>query len=378
MCRSLSFRAVIYCANGIICARSCTLTHFLSLFALLSSLFALLSPLSSLPYLPKGLHCYTNDAQNMMGSINAMARDYKRPIWVNEFACPPYKNCTSPHQMAFMKAALPLLEASPDVYRYAWFVQRDNRPPPKGDDSLHVINETVLTPLGEYYNTFLPSKPDPAPTPPAPRPQPGPPPPPPPPPPSSNICSNNSTCNVCSACCNDYLPAGAACDACVSKQCNRPPPSPPSPSPPGPHNCSTAGRENLDTTHMKYCYEICNSKCYAKRCQHYYTVKDGINIPCLYTPPAAGGDKGRCTPDAACESGGQTRVSSIPKSGLHGEGSDDGASRLNKGVASGDPTSFDTGGTGEAKDDDNTDAALSLMRAEWSAGLLFRPLQHDL
>ena len=157
------------------------------------------------------LHCYTNSAQNMMSSINAMAKDYKRPIWINEFACPPYvsacstwvmlygvalhsgalhasrsiggsrfsfyavvrsfwigfiasfqlgtkttrvtdtapyctilhhimtsshcttsqryQNCTSPHQMAFMKEALPLLEASPDVYRYAWFVQRDNRPP---------------------------------------------------------------------------------------------------------------------------------------------------------------------------------------------------------------------------------------------------------
>ena len=74
------------------------------------------------------LHCYNNDAKSMMRSINAMARDYKRPIWINEFACPPYKNCTSPHQMAFMQEALPLLEASPDVYRYAWFVQRDNRP----------------------------------------------------------------------------------------------------------------------------------------------------------------------------------------------------------------------------------------------------------
>ena len=142
------------------------------------------------------------------------------------------------------------------------------RPPPKGDDSLHVVNKTELTPLGEYYNKFLPSKPDPAPVPPAPRPHPGPPSPPPPPP---------------------------------SPPPSPSPPPPPPPPPPGPHNCSIVGRINLNTTHMKYCYAICNAKCYEKRCEHYYfTTPEGENVPCLYTPPPAGG-KGHCAPDKICE-----------------------------------------------------------------------------
>ena len=78
------------------------------------------------------LHQYVHSASKMMSTIHAMFRDYSRPIWLNEFACPPYQNCTAEHQLQFMKAALPLLEASPYVYRYAWYVNRDNRDPPKG------------------------------------------------------------------------------------------------------------------------------------------------------------------------------------------------------------------------------------------------------
>ena len=69
------------------------------------------------------LHAYTSDAKSVMNTLEAMNRTYNRPIWVNEFACPPYKGCTSPNQLKFMKAILPLLEESPLVYRYAWFDQ---------------------------------------------------------------------------------------------------------------------------------------------------------------------------------------------------------------------------------------------------------------
>lgn len=44
-----------------------------------------------------------------------MYRAYQRPIWINEFACPPYQNCTASHQLQFMKSALPVLEQSPYV-----------------------------------------------------------------------------------------------------------------------------------------------------------------------------------------------------------------------------------------------------------------------
>jgi hypothetical protein len=156
--------------------------------------------------------------------------------------------------------------------RYAWFVNRDNRPPHKGDDSLHVINSTVLTPLGEFYRSYTPAKPPPPPVPPAPRPPPGPPappsPPPPPPPPPT------------------------------------PPPGPPAPpAPPGPPSCSVAGRTNLNTTRFKYCYEVCNppqSACSQAHCEKFYVEDKGHPVPCVFSPPAAGAKHGTCNEDKKC------------------------------------------------------------------------------
>eukprot|EP00039_Didymoeca_costata_P000795 m.47281 g.47281 ORF g.47281 m.47281 type:complete len:423 (-) comp10477_c0_seq1:565-1833(-) len=221
------------------------------------------------------VHIYTSSVTGANSTINSIYRDYRRPVWVNEFACPPYKGCTAPNQLSFMKSILPVFEASPYVFRYSWFVNRDNRPPPKGDDSLHVVNSTLLTTLGQYYNNYVPARPPPPPVPPAPIPPPLPPSPspspspsPPSPPPSPSP----------------------------------PSPSPPSPSPPSPPspppppspspNCSVAGRVNLNSTKMKYCYEICDNKCYQKECEHYYTVIDGRDIPCLYSMPSSTKPKG--------------------------------------------------------------------------------------
>ena len=33
-------------------------------------------------------------------------KEYKKPIWINEFACPPYKECGPADQLAFMKVPL--------------------------------------------------------------------------------------------------------------------------------------------------------------------------------------------------------------------------------------------------------------------------------
>jgi hypothetical protein len=169
---------------------------------------------------------------------------------------------------------------------YSRFDNRDDRPAPKGDDSLHVVNSSELTTIGKYYNEFTPAHPDPPPIPPAPRPPaPGPPTPAPGPTPPS--------------------------------------PTPPSPTPPPPapghHNCSVAGRRDLNTSSYKYCYAICNSKesCYAGVCNSFFTnalnVEGGLGVPCLFLPPpppAAGSEAvvvvveaegGKCVVDTACE-----------------------------------------------------------------------------
>lgn len=43
------------------------------------------------------------------------------------------------------------LQASPYVYRYAWFVNRDNRPPPKGDDSVFFKKVPSCSLLVKYH-----------------------------------------------------------------------------------------------------------------------------------------------------------------------------------------------------------------------------------
>jgi hypothetical protein len=39
------------------------------------------------------------------------------------------------------------------------------------------------------------------------------------PPPSSHECDPAKTCNVCAACCHSFIPDGATCDACATKNC---------------------------------------------------------------------------------------------------------------------------------------------------------------
>ena len=85
--------------------------------------------------------------------------------------------------------------------------------------------------------------PIPKPAPPGPPPPPPPPPGPPPGPPGPNQCqpSKNVTknCNVCSACCHDYIMDGKECDDCVKEQCKGPGPGPPSP--PSAKHCRVGG-----------------------------------------------------------------------------------------------------------------------------------------
>ena len=48
---------------------------------------------------------------------------------------------------------------------------------------------------------------------------------------AANQCHPSKVCNVCVACCNEFIPVGADCDACVVKQCNATTPTTPAPAP---------------------------------------------------------------------------------------------------------------------------------------------------
>jgi hypothetical protein len=103
------------------------------------------------------LHTYfePNEVNKMFGNIERMYKDYNKPIWINEFACPPYKSCTAADELKFAKLAVPRLEAADYVFRYAWFQAREGAGPKSGSSLLDSNASTVArTPLGNWYNAF--------------------------------------------------------------------------------------------------------------------------------------------------------------------------------------------------------------------------------
>lgn len=93
---------------------------------------------------------------HLMRKLEAVHREFGRPIWLTEFAVGDWEatsaagNRHRPDRIAaFMREALPALDESPFVERYAWF----NASPtsaPLGTSSL-VDDGGELTPLGEVY-----------------------------------------------------------------------------------------------------------------------------------------------------------------------------------------------------------------------------------
>jgi hypothetical protein len=100
------------------------------------------------------LHTYFEPADEgaLFDSLARMHAAYARPIWLNEFACPPYKQCSAAAQLAFARAVVPRLEALPYLFRYAWFEARA-----AGNESLLAdggnATNVARTPLGDFYNS---------------------------------------------------------------------------------------------------------------------------------------------------------------------------------------------------------------------------------
>jgi hypothetical protein len=90
-----------------------------------------------------------------------MVRDlYKRfnkPVWVTETACrawgrPSGKNCTAQENERFIQQIMPALDAEEGVFRYAWFVTRDEHEP-TGDSLLDPFAPNAqLTSVGTAYD----------------------------------------------------------------------------------------------------------------------------------------------------------------------------------------------------------------------------------
>mmetsp|Transcript_2631 Transcript_2631/g.2939 ORF Transcript_2631/g.2939 Transcript_2631/m.2939 type:complete len:254 (+) Transcript_2631:183-944(+) len=98
-------------------------------------------------------HAYYNPggANTMMTMIDKLYKKYGKQVWITEFACPPWNDCTAANNLKFMKEILPKLDASSAVFRYSWFSSRCGE---QGGCGLLNYTSSQLTELGEWYNTY--------------------------------------------------------------------------------------------------------------------------------------------------------------------------------------------------------------------------------
>ena len=108
-----------------------------------------------------GIHVFTCYAAGLKYHLDRY-RVFGKPIWITEIACSDPNSperLSAEGQMAYMMEAIPLLEADPDVARYAWFSYFKNEwehpivDGENGDAGLIFPNGT-LTPLGKLYQNF--------------------------------------------------------------------------------------------------------------------------------------------------------------------------------------------------------------------------------
>ena len=101
-----------------------------------------------LPLLCAAVHPYFCDTSQTMAALQAAHDRYKLPLWLTEFACGfGSQGSTADQHLAYMKAVVPLLEASPLVDRYYWMQSSGGTHPARN----LVDASGVLTPLGEAY-----------------------------------------------------------------------------------------------------------------------------------------------------------------------------------------------------------------------------------
>lgn len=90
------------------------------------------------------VHWYNCSADSLRDYL-ALFKHFGKPLWLTEFACAYDGDSSLAGQEAYMREAVPLLEADPDVFRYAWF-SADPIPQALLEDA-----SGGLTPLGELY-----------------------------------------------------------------------------------------------------------------------------------------------------------------------------------------------------------------------------------
>lgn len=101
-------------------------------------------------------HDYQGNVSKLLSRAEGLMRRYGKQVWITEFAINKWAcdcNVTRDMQDAYMKLALPALDKSPAVFRYAWYTARDQPVPGVNSGNLLVWNESTptLTSTGEMY-----------------------------------------------------------------------------------------------------------------------------------------------------------------------------------------------------------------------------------
>lgn len=90
------------------------------------------------------VHWYNCDVDSLKWYLGQFEQ-FGRPIWLTEFACAYGGDKSAAGQEEYLRAAIPVLEADPHVFRYAWFSASPIPEAQLFDDA------GKLTPLGKVY-----------------------------------------------------------------------------------------------------------------------------------------------------------------------------------------------------------------------------------
>jgi hypothetical protein len=66
------------------------------------------------------VHWYNCDGASLKSYLD-LFKQFNRPLWLTEFACAYGGDTSVAGQEKYMREAIPILEARPDVFRYSWF-----------------------------------------------------------------------------------------------------------------------------------------------------------------------------------------------------------------------------------------------------------------
>ncbi|ESP05299.1 hypothetical protein LOTGIDRAFT_152129 [Lottia gigantea] len=100
------------------------------------------------------VHAYHCNPHELINSLEKVSHHFKKKIWLTEFACHTAK--TVDEQLHYMQSILPLLEASPVIERYSWFVTRFYKNTTFINTSTDLMNRhsATLNRLGKFYDDY--------------------------------------------------------------------------------------------------------------------------------------------------------------------------------------------------------------------------------